>query len=256
MGRKAMITGWIAAVTLVAGMVPMLRSELNAAEVKVMLSAAFKEAYVELVPQFERSSGHKVVTTWAPTVEMMKRLNGGEVVDLVIIAADSLEDLIKLGKIAPGSRVDLAKSVIGVAIRAGAPRPDIRTTEAFKRTLLAAKSIAYSTGPSGVYITELFKRLGIADELKPKVKQLQGVPIGEVVARGDAEIGFQQVSEILPVAGIELLGPLPADIQQITVFSAGRPVGAKNVAGANALVSFLQSPPSIEVFKRTGMQVA
>ena len=186
-----MITRLIAMVTLAAGMVS-VTSVLNAAEIKVMLSAAFKEAYVELVPEFERSTGHKVVTIWAPTVEMMKRLKGGEVVDLVIIAEDSLVELIKLGKIAPDSRVDLAKSGIGIAVRAGAPKPDIGTTEAFKRTLLAAKSIAYSTGPSGVYIESLFKRLGIADELKPKIKQLQGVPIGEVVARGDAEIGFQR----------------------------------------------------------------
>ena len=249
-----MITRLIAVVTLAAGVVSPLTSELNAAEVKVMLSAAFKEAYVELVPQFERSTGHKVVTIWAPTVEMMKRLKGGETVDLVIIAADSLEELIKLGKIAPGSRVDLAKSVIGVAIRAGAPKPDIGTTEAFKRTLLAAQSMAYSTGPSGVYITELFKRLGIADELKPKVKQLQGVPIGEVVARGDAEIGFQQVSEILPVAGIELLGPLPADIQRTTVFSIGRHAGAQQPDAAQALVRYLTSPAAAPVIRKKGME--
>ncbi len=249
-----MNTRWIAVGILAAGMVSLLRSELNAAEVKVMLSAAFKEAYVELVPQFERATGHKVVTIWAPTVEMMKRLKGGEAVDLVIIAADSIEELIKLGKIAPGSRVDLAKSVIGVAIRAGAPKPDIRTTEAFKRTLLAAKSIAYSTGPSGVYITELFKRLGIAEELKPKVKQLQGVPIGEVVARGDAEIGFQQVSEILPVAGIELLGPLPADIQRTTVFSIGLHSGAQQPDAARALVQFLTSPAAAPVIRKKGME--
>lgn len=249
-----MNTRWIAVGILAAGMVSLLRSGVNAAEVKVMLSAAFKEAYVELVPQFERATGHKVVTTWAPTVEMMKRLKGGEGVDLVIIAADSIEELIKLGKIAPGSRVDLAKSVIGVAIRAGAPRPDIRTTEAFKRTLLAAKSIAYSTGPSGVYISELFKRLDIADELKPKVKQLQGVPIGEVVARGDAEIGFQQVSEILPVKGIELLGPLPADIQRTTVFSIGLHTGAQQPDAARALVKFLTSSAAAPVIRKKGME--
>ena len=248
-----MITRSIAVVTLIAGMVSSA-GIVYAAEVKVMLSAAFQEAYVELVPEFERSTGHKVVTIWAPTVEMMKRLKGGEVVDLVIIAADSLEELIKLGKIAPDSRVDLAKSGIAIAVRAGAPKPDIGTTEAFKRTLLAAKSIAYSTGPSGVYITELFKRLGIADELKPKVKQLQGVPIGEVVARGDAEIGFQQVSEILPVAGIELVGQLPAEIQRITVFSIGLHVGAPQPEAARALVEYLTSPAAAPVIREKGME--
>jgi molybdate transport system substrate-binding protein len=249
-----MITPLIAVVTVAAAIVNLFASEVRAAEVKVMLSAAFKEAYVELVPQFEVSSGHKVATIWAPTVEMMKRLKGGETVDLVIIAADSMEELIQLGKISRDSRVDLAKSVIGVAIRAGAPKPDIGTTEAFKRTLLAAKSIAYSTGPSGVYITELFKRLGIADELKPKVKQLQGVPIGEVVARGDAEIGFQQVSEILPVAGIELLGPLPADIQRTTVFSIGLHAGAQQPDAARVLIRHLTSPAAAPVIRKKGME--
>jgi molybdate transport system substrate-binding protein len=249
-----MIKRLIAVVTLAVIVGLPLASEVRAAEIKVMLSAAFKEAYVELVPQFERSSGHKVVTIWAPTVDMMKRLKGGETVDLVIIAANSLEELIKLGKIVPGSRVDLAKSVIGVAIRAGAPKPDIKTTEAFKRTMLAAKSIAYSTGPSGVYITELFKRLGIADQLKPKVKQLKGVPIGEVVARGDAEIGFQQVSEILPVKGIELLGPLPADIQRTTVFCIGLHTAAPQPDAAKALVKYLTSPAAVPVIRKKGME--
>jgi molybdate transport system substrate-binding protein len=249
-----MIIRLIAVATLAAGMVSPLAGVLDAAEVKVMLSAAFKEAYVELVPEFERATGHTVVTIWAPTVEMLKRLKGGEAVDLVIIAADSLEELITLGRIAPGSRVDLVKSGIGVAIRAGAPRPDIGTTEAFRQTLLAVKSIAYSTGPSGVYIESLFKRLGIADELKPKIKQLQGVPIGEVVARGDAEIGFQQVSEILPVAGIELLGPLPAEIQRITVFSIGLHTGAQNVETARALVRFFTSPAAVPVIRKKGME--
>jgi molybdate transport system substrate-binding protein len=248
-----MITRLIAMGTLTAGMIS-LAGMSYAAEVKVMASAAFQEAYLELVPEFERATGHKVVTIWAPTVEMMKRLKGGETVDLVIIAADSLDELIKLGKIAPGSRIDLAKSGIGVAIRAGAPKPDIGTTEAFKRTLLAAKSISYSTGPSGVYIESLFKRMGIADELKPKIKQVQGVPIGEVVARGDAEIGFQQVSEILPVAGIELLGPLPADIQRITVFSAGLHVGAQQPDAAKALVKFFTSPAAVPVIRKKGME--
>jgi molybdate transport system substrate-binding protein len=248
-----MITRLIAIVTLAAGMIsPAAKS--YAAEVTVMASAAFKEAYVELVPEFERTTGHKVVTIWAPTVEMMKRLKGGETVDLVIIAADSLNELIKLGKIAPDSRVDLAKSGIGVAVRAGAPKPDIGTTEAFKRTLLAAKSIAYSTGPSGVYIESLFLRMGVADELKPKIKQMQGVPIGEVVARGEAEIGFQQVSEILPVAGIELLGPLPADIQRITIFSTGLHVGAQQPDAARALVKFFTAPAAAPIIRKKGME--
>jgi molybdate transport system substrate-binding protein len=248
-----MMTRWIAVTAFTAGMISQAGMSY-AAEIKVMASAAFKEAYIELVPEFERATGHKVVTIWTPTVEMMKRLKGGEIVDLVIIAVDSLAELIKLGRIAPESRVDIAKSGIGVAIRAGASKPDIRSTEALKRALLAAKSIAYSTGPSGVYIISLFQRLGIAEELKPKIKQVQGVPIGELVSRGEAEIGFQQVSEILPVAGIELLGPLPAEIQRITVFSTGLHVGAQQPEAARALVKFFTAPAAHPVIRKKGME--
>lgn len=223
-------------------------------EIKVMASAAFKEAYLELVPEFERTTGHKVVTLWVPTVEMMRRLTGGETVDLVIMAAGSIDELIKLGKLAAGSRVDLAQSGVGVAVRAGAPKPDISSGEALKRALLAAKSIVYSTGPSGVYLAGLFQRMGIADELKPKIRQVLGEPVGAVVARGDAAIGFQQMCELLPVAGIDLLGPLPADIQRITTFAAGLHVGAQQRAAAKALVRFLTAPAAAPVIRKKGME--
>lgn len=223
-------------------------------EIKVMASAAFKEAYLELVPEFERATGHKVVTIWNPSAQMMSRLKGGEIVDLVILAADAIDELIKLGKIAPGSRVDLAKSGVAVAVRAGAPRPDISSGEALKRAVLAAKSIVYSHGPSGVYLAGLFQRMGIAEQLKPKVKLVQGEPAGAVVARGEAEIGFQQMSELLPVAGIDILGPLPADVQRITVFSAGLHVGAKAPDAARALVKFMTAPAAVPVIRKKGME--
>lgn len=223
-------------------------------EIKVMASAAFKEAYLELVPEFERTTGHKVVTLWAPSVEMMRRLTAGETVDLVIMGASSIDELIKLGKLAADSRVDLAKSGVGVAVRAGAPKPDISSGEALKRALRAAKSIAYSTGPSGVYLVGLFERMGIAEELKPRIKQVKGEPVGAVVARGDAEIGFQQMCELLPVAGIDLLGPLSADIQRITTFAAGLHVGAQAPAAARALVSFLTAPAAAPVIMKKGME--
>jgi len=172
----------------------------------------------------------------------------------VIMAAGAIDELIKLGKIAAGSRVDLAKSGVGVAVRAGAPRPDISSGEALKRAVLAAKSIVYSHGPSGVYIAGLFQRMGIAEELKSKIKQVQGEPAGAVVARGEAEIGFQQMSELLPVPGIDLLGPLPADVQQITVFSAGLHVGAKAPDAARALVKFMTAPAAVPVIRKKGME--
>ena len=229
---------------------------MHMAEIKVMASAAFKEAYLELVPEFERSTGHKVATSWVPSVQMMSRLKGGETVDLVIMSAASLDELIKYGMIAPGNRFDLAKSGVGAAVRAGAAKPDISSGDALKRAVLAAKSIVYSTGPSGIYLAGLFQRMGIADQLKPKIKQVQGEPAGAVVARGEAEIGFQQVSELLPVPGIDLIGPLPADVQQITVFSAGLHVTAKEPDAARALVRFLTAPAAAPVIRKKGMEPA
>jgi molybdate transport system substrate-binding protein len=232
-----------------------LGATADAADVKVMASAAIKEAYLELVPQFEKSTEHKVSTTWAGTVDMTKRLNAGEVFDLIIMAGPSIDEFIKQGKLVAGSRVDLAKSGVGVAVRAGAPKPDISSGDAVKRAMLAAKSIAYSTGPSGVYLAALFQRMGIADQIKDKVKiGAPGVPIGEIIARGEAEIGFQQVSELLPVAGINYIGPLPQDIQQITVFASGIHTAATQADAAKALVKFLTSPQAAPVIKKKGME--
>jgi len=214
------------------------------------------EAYLELVPQFERATGHKVVTLPAPSVEMMRRLTGGETVDLVIMGADSIDELIKLGKLAAGGRVDLAKSGVGAAVRAGAPKPDISSGAALMRTLLAAQSIAYSTGPSGVYLVGLFERMGVAAELKPRIKVVKGEPVGAVVARGEAEIGFQQMCELLPVSGIDLLGPLSADIQRITTFAACAHVGAREPVAANALIAFLAAPAAAPVIRKKGMEPA
>jgi molybdate transport system substrate-binding protein len=226
------------------------------AEVTVMASAAFKEAYLELVPEFQRATGHKVETIWIPSAQMMSRLKGGEIVDLVILAADAIDELIALGKLAAGSRVDLARSGVAVAVRAGAPRPDISSGDALKRAVLAAKSLVYSHGPSGVYLAGLFERMGIAEQLKPKVKLVQGEPAGAVVARGEAEIGFQQMSELLPVPGIDILGPLSADVQRITVFSAGLHVGSKAPDAARALVQFMTAPAAAPVIRKKGMEPA
>jgi len=222
--------------------------------IKVMASAAFREAYLELVPQFERASGHKVTTLWVPSVQMMSRLKGGETVDIVILSAASLDELIQAGII--GNRVDLVKSGVGVAVRAGAAKPDISSGEALKRAVLAARSVVYSTGPSGIYLAGLFQRMGIAEQVKTKLKQVQGEPAGAVVARGEAELGFQQVSELLPVPGIDLVGPLPPDVQQITTFSAGLHVGAKEPDAAKALVKFLTAPAAAPLIRDKGMEPA
>jgi len=224
------------------------------ATIKVMLSAAFKEAYLELVPQFERATGHQVENLWVPSVQMMNRLKGGETVDLVILSAAALEDLRKAGIVS--ERTDLAKSGIGVAVKAGAPKPDISSSAALKRAVLAAKGIAYSTGPSGIYLIKLFERMGIAEQIQSRVKQVQGVPAGTVAARGEAELAFQQVSELLPVPGIDFVGPLPPDVQEITIFSAGLHARAPHPDAARALIKHLTAPAAAPVIIRKGMEPA
>ncbi len=229
---------------------------LHAAEIEVMLSAAFREAYIELVPGFERASGHKVTSLWCPSVQMMQRLKDGEIVDMMILSAAALDEIIHAGLVAPEDRFDLATCGVGVAVRAGAPKPDISSAEALKRAVMAAKSVAYSTGPSGVYLAGLFERMGIGDAVKAKLKVSQGEPAGAIVARGEAEIGFQQMSELMPVPGIDLLGPLPPEIQEITTFSAGIHVRASQAEATRALVKHFKSAQAAPVIKRNGMEPA
>jgi molybdate transport system substrate-binding protein len=233
----------------------LLSSLADAAEIKVLSTQATEEAYRELVPQFEKTSGHQVTTVFTGTLDANKRLAAGESYDLLIMAAASIDEHIKDGKVAQGSRVDVAKSGVGVGVKAGAPKPDISTTEALKKTLMSAKSIGYSTGPSGNYVIGLFQRLGLADEIKGKLKQTPtGVFVGSIIASGEAEIGFQQVSELSHFAGVDFIGPLPADIQQMTVFSSGILVGAKEADAAKALVKFVTAPTAAAAFKRRGME--
>ncbi len=231
-----------------------------AAEIKVMISGAFTAAYLEVIPEFERSTGSKIVTAYGSSMgdaqdSIPSRLDRGEPVDVVILADSALDELIKHGKVVPGSRVDLVRSSIGMAVRAGAPKPDISTVEALKRTLLHAKSIAYSASASGVYLShELFPRLGIAGEIQSKCMRIASGPVGLAVARGDAEIGFQQISELLPVSGIDYVGPLPPEVQKITVFSASIAVGARQPDAARALIKFLASPAVVPAIKKSGLE--
>src|SRR6195256_508427 len=174
------------------------------ATVTVIASNAVKEAYAHLVPGFETTSGHAVVTIWGGTLDISARIGDGEVVDVVILAADQIDALIEQGRLVAGSRVDLARSGVGVAVRAGARRPDIASAAALKAALLAAKSIVLSSGPSSVHLTALFHTMGIAEVIKSKVHQIgPGLPVGEAVARGEGEIGFTQVSELLSAHGVD-----------------------------------------------------
>jgi molybdate transport system substrate-binding protein len=234
----------------------------RADEIKVATSGGFTAAYLELVPEYERATHNKVVTEFGPSMGTTHnaipiRLERGEEFDVVILAAPALDELIRQGKVRPESRVDLVRSKIGLAVKAGAPKPDISTLEELKRTLLAAKSIAYSDSASGVYLsTELFPKLGIADQIKAKSKKIEADPVGGVVASGEFEIGFQQISELLPVKGIDIVGELPPGAQRITIFAAGIPVTAKNPEVAKAFIEWLASPAAYTAIKKSGLEPA
>lgn len=230
---------------------------LRAAEIKVVTSGAFTAPYLELAPQYERATHNKLTTEFGASMGstpdvIPRRLERGEVIDVVIMAAPALEELIRQGKVRQGSRVDLVRSRIGMAVRAGAPKPDISTLDALKRTLLAARSIAYSGSASGVYLSmELFPRLGVDHA---KMKQIEGEPVGAVVARGEAEIGFQQMSELRPVKGIDIVGPLPEGAQRVTIFAAGIPVVSRAPDAARGLIQWLASPATHAVVVKSGLE--
>ena len=229
----------------------LLSGVVNAAEIKVLSTQATEEAYKELVPQFEKASGHKVTTVFTGTLGVMKRLSDGEAYDLLIMSRQSIDELSQSGKVVAGSRTDIAKSGVGAAVGKGKPKPDISTVDALKKTLLAAKSIGYSTGPSGIYVVTMFQKMGLADEIKTKLKQTPtGVFVGSIIASGEAEIGFQQVSELSFFPGIDYVGPIPAEVQLITIFSAGIPAGTKQADAAKALVSFITAPAAAAIFKK------
>jgi molybdate transport system substrate-binding protein len=235
---------------------------VRADEIKVVTSGGFTAAYLELVPEYEGATHNKLVTEFGPSMGTTHnaipiRLERGEAIDVVIMAAPALDDLIKQGKVRPGSRVDLVKSWIGMAVKAGAPHPDISTVDALKRTLLAAKSIAYSDSASGVYLsTELFPKLGIADQIKAKCRKIEADPVGGVVATGEFEIGFQQISELRPVKGIDIVGVLPPGAQRVTVFAAGIPTTATHPEAAKALIEWLASPVAFAAIKKSDLEPA
>ena len=247
---------------VLAAAVLALAGAAQAAEVRVMISGGFSAAYHELAPVFERSTGHTLKTTAGPSMgdtpeAIPNRIQRGEPVDVVIMVGSALDDLIHRSKVVADSRVDLARSRIGMVVRAGAPRPDIGSVEAFKRTVLAAKSIAYSDSASGVYLSQvLFPRLGIAAQVAGKSRMIPAEPVGAVVARGEAEIGFQQISELLPVSGIDLVGALPAELQKITVFSAGVAANANEPQAGRALIRFLSSSEAAPAIERSGLEPA
>ena len=220
-------------------------------------SMATREVLAELVPAFERQSGRVVAFEAVGGAVAASRVGSGEPFDVVVLASDAIDKLIRAGRIVAGSKVDLARSGIAVAVQAGAPRPEIGSEEAVRRAVLSAGSVGYSTGPSGVALAGLFERWGIADEIKDRtVLAPPGVPVGTLVARGEVELGFQQLSELMHLSGIDVIGPLPPAIQVITTFSAGLSVSSMQGDGVRSLLDFMTSPLSADAKRRHGLEPA
>jgi molybdate transport system substrate-binding protein len=229
------------------------------AEITARCTNGIKEALIELAPEFERAHGAKLNAIFGSTKLIIDDINAGAQADLLVLTDEAIEALIKAGKVKAGSRADIASSGIGVAVRKGAPKPDISTPEALKRALLAAKTVSYSRiGASGIYTANvLIPRLGIAEEMKSRALLPDpGTPVGVLLASGKAEIGLQQISELMPVPGIDIVGPLPGDLQKMTTFSAGISAGASAPDLAKALAAFLTAAPARTVIKRHGLEVA
>ncbi|HVD75009.1 MAG TPA: substrate-binding domain-containing protein [Xanthobacteraceae bacterium] len=231
-----------------------------AAEIKVLTAGAFKQVLLVLVPDFEKQTGHKVILENDTVGALTKRIEGGEAFDLAVLTPAAVNDLSAKGKFVAGSRTNLGRVGVGVVVKEGAPKPDISSVDAFKKTLLAAKSVAYidpaAGGSSGIYVAGLLDKLGVAADVKPKAKLIPGGAVAEHIARGEAEIGIHQISEILPVKGITLVGPLPADIQNYTVYAAGLGANGKESEAAKALLKTLSGPAAADVLKSKGMEPA
>ena len=225
----------------------------DADQIKVLSGGAMKSLMIEVVLLFERANGAKVEIKFALTSVLKKEIEDGAAFDIALLPRPELDALVEAGKIAAGTPTDITRSAVGLAVRAGAPKPDIGTVEALKRTLQEAKSIGYSDGPSGAYIAELLVRLGIADEMKPKAK-LTSRLVAEIVAEGEAEVGMQQIVAILPVKGADLVGPLPSELQNIIVYAAGIAAGSGQSRAARALVTFMATPEVVRMIRAKGME--
>ena len=240
----------------------LIGSTVHAAEIRVVTSGAFTEAYKKLVPIYEQASGHTVISAYGASIgnapdSIPSRFARGEKFDLVILSEGGLEALMKDGKLIGGSRVDLARSQIGVAVRKGTPKPDISSVDALRKTLLSARSVAYSASASGTYLsTELFPKLGIAEQMKVTARKIMSERVGAVVARGDAELGFQQVSELIYFKELDFVGTLPESVQQTIFFSSALVQGSTQTEAASHLVRFFTSPAVAEIVRETGLEPA
>src|ERR1051326_535820 len=232
-------------------------------DVTVLATTAMKTSFDELAPQFERASGHRLALTFGPSLQLEKRLGEGEGADVAIVSAAGINDLVARGKLVPGSDTAIAGSALGGAVPRGAPKPDLSSADAFKRAVLAAKSVAVSKpvggGQSGVHMAKVFERLGMVEQMAAKAKYGQGGPAGlagPIVERGEADIGVQQIAELLAVSGIDFVGPLPAELQSVTPFVAAIPTAAQNADAGRQLIDFLRTPEAKRVIKAKGLEPA
>ena len=235
-------------------------SSASAADIKVMSTVALMATLDDLKPRFESATGHKVTLVYSVIADLKKRVESGETADVMILSRGALDDLETQGKVAQGSIANVASSYVAIAVRAGAAKPNILTADNLKAALLGAKSIVYADpakgGASGVYFAKVLDRLGIAGEMKPKTILVPGAQAAEVVARGEAEMGVAQASEIVPIAGAQLVGPLPGDLNNVTVFAAGVGPASQDASVAKALIQFITSPAGAAVLKSKGMDPA
>jgi molybdate transport system substrate-binding protein len=235
-------------------------AQSQAVELKLLTTGAFKQVVLALVPDFERQTGNKVAVTNDTAGGVKARIEKGESYDVAVATPKILDELASADKIERGSETKLASVGVGVAVKEGAPKPDIATVEAFKQALLHAKSVAYidpkSGGSSGIYVDKLLERLGIADQVRPKAKLKQGGYVADYIVDGTAELGIHQISEIVPVKGVTLVGPLPKEIQNVTTYAAGIPTSSSSKDAAAALIKALSGPKAAEVLKSKGMDPA
>ena len=227
----------------------------SGAEIKVLASTGVSAMFKQLIPQYEKASGHQVVISYDTSNLIISKIGAGQTADLVVLTAPLIDQLARQGKVQAGSRVDLAQSGIGVAVREGAPKPDIASVPAFRQTLLQVKSVAYTaTGASGIYFANLTEKLGIAPEIRAKALTPAGGIVAELVAKGEAELCIQMISELKGVAGTTFLGPLPAELQLYTVFSAGLMANGPQATLAQELARYLSSPEALKVYEAAGME--
>ncbi len=228
---------------------------VQAAEIRLLAANAVREPVMEIVAAFERATGHRVVPAWSGTAGIVRQLDEGQIADIVIVGSDAVDRMMSRGRLKADGRIDFARSGVGIAVRPGIARPDVSTPEAVKVAILQARSVAYSSGPSGVYVETLFKRLGIFDQVKDKlVRPPPSVQIGDLLARGEVELGFQQISDLLPFKDIQFVGPLPAEIQNTTVYRGAIHTTAPSPEAAEALLKFLAAPSAWPAIRKAGLE--